>query len=116
MLGRDLSLFNDFRSYCSQRAGQDGHEPVRPYCSKRGKRVGWVMDESNIDDEREALSRRRQEITRQLQALPAQDDRLDDVTLEIRREPLLRQIREIEQRLTEIDLDERSLRHMEGGE
>jgi hypothetical protein len=74
------------------------------------------MDESNIDDEREALSRRRQEITRQLQALPAQDDRLDDVTLEMRRAPLVRQNREIEQRLSEIDLDERSLRHMEGGE
>jgi hypothetical protein len=74
------------------------------------------MDESNIDDEREALSRRRQEITRQLQALPAQDDRLDDVTLEMRRASLVRQNREIEQRLSEIDLDERSLRHMEGGE
>ncbi len=74
------------------------------------------MDESSIYDEREALSRRRQEITRQLQALPTQDDRLDDDTLEMRREPLLRQIHEIEQRLTEIDLDERSLRHMEGGE
>ena len=74
------------------------------------------MDESGIDDEREALSRRRQKITRQLQALPAQNDTLDDDTLEMRREPLLRQIREIEQRLTEIDLDERGLRRMEGGE
>ena len=74
------------------------------------------MDEAGIDDEREALSRRRQEITRQLQALPAQDDRLDDDTIEMRRERLLRQIHEIEQRLTEIDLDERNLRRMEGGE
>ena len=74
------------------------------------------MDESSIDDERDALSRRRQEITRQLQALTAQDDRPDDDTLELRREPLLRQIREIERRLTEIDLDEWSLRRMEGAE
>ena len=74
------------------------------------------MDESSIDDERDALSRRRQEITRQLQALTAQDGRLDDDNLQVRREPLLRQIREIERCLTEIDLDERCLRRMEGGE
>ncbi len=74
------------------------------------------MDESSIDDEREALSRRRQEITRQLHALTVQDGRLDDDNLQIRREPLLRQIREIERRLSEIDLDERCLRRMEGGE
>ena len=74
------------------------------------------MDESNMDDEREALSRRRQEITRQLQALTAQDGTLDAASLEMRREPLLSQIREIEQRLGEIDLDERCLRRMEGGE
>ncbi len=74
------------------------------------------MDESNIDDEREALNRRHREITRQLQALTAQDATLDSDTLEMRREPLLKQIGEIERRLTEIDLDERSLRRMEGGE
>lgn len=74
------------------------------------------MDESSTDDEREALSRRRQEISSQLQALIAQDGTLDDTTLEERRERLLTQISEIEQRLTEIDLDERSLRSMEGGE
>ena len=45
-----------------------------------------------------------------------QDGTLDAETLELRREPLLRQIREIEQRVTEIDLDERCLRRMEGGE
>ena len=73
------------------------------------------MDESSFD-ERAVLDRRRKEITRQLQAVTAQDDGLDDDALEMRREPLLRQIREIEQRLTEIDLDERSLRQMEGGE
>ena len=74
------------------------------------------MDESSIDDEREALSRRCQEITRQLQALTAQGGRLDDDALELRREAMHRQIREIEQRIAEIDLDERSLRCMEGGE
>ena len=74
------------------------------------------MDESSIDKEREALNRRRRQITRQLQALTAQDCTLDSDKLEIRREPLLEQIGEIERRLTEIDLDERSLRRMEGGE
>ena len=74
------------------------------------------MDESSIDDEREALARRRQEITRQLQSLSVQDGTLDADTLELRREPLLSQIREIEQRLSELDLDERCLRRMEGGE
>ena len=74
------------------------------------------MDESRTDDEREALSRRREEITGKLQALIAQDGTLDDATLQKRRERLLKQIGEIEQRLTEIDLDDRSLRCMEGGE
>ena len=74
------------------------------------------MDESSIDEEREALSQRRQEITRQLRALTAQNGTLDADTLEMCREPLRSQIREIEQRLAEIDLDERCLRRMEGGE
>ncbi len=74
------------------------------------------MDESSIDEEREALNRRRQEINSQLQSLAGQDGTLDDDTLELRREPLLSQIREIERRLAEIDLDERCLRRMEGGE
>ena len=74
------------------------------------------MDESSIDEEREALNRRRQEITSQLQSLAGQDGNVEDSTLEMRREPLLRQIGEIERRLTEIDLDEWSLRRMEGGE
>ena len=74
------------------------------------------MDESSIDDEREALNRRRQEITRQLQLLTAQDDTRDADTLEVRRASLLKQIYEIERRLAELDLDERSLRCMEGGE
>ncbi len=74
------------------------------------------MDESGIDEEREALNRRHRGITLQLQALTAQDATLDSETLEMRRGALLEQIGEIERRLTEIDLDERSLRRMEGGE
>ena len=74
------------------------------------------MDESSIDDEREVLSRRLEEITRQLQALTTQGGGLGDDTVEVRREPLLKQIYEIERRLTEMALDERSLRCMEGGE
>ncbi len=74
------------------------------------------MDDSSIDEAREALNRRRQEITSQLQSLAGQDGTLDAATIEMRREPLLSQIREIERRLAEIDLDERCLRRMEGGE
>ncbi len=74
------------------------------------------MDESSIDEEREALNLRRREISRQLQALPAQDGALDADTLEMRREPLLGQIREIERRLADIDLDACNLSRMEGGE
>ncbi len=69
-----------------------------------------------MDDEREALNRRRQEITRQLQELTAHDGTLDSATLEMRREPLLRELREIDHRLADIQLDEQSLRRMEGGE
>ena len=74
------------------------------------------MDESSIDHEREALNRRRQEITSQLQSLAGQAGNLDDDTFEMRREPLLGQIGEIERRLADLDLDERNLRCMEGGE
>ena len=74
------------------------------------------MDESSIDEERQALNRRRREITSQLRSLAGQDANLDDATLEMRREPLLKKIIEIERRLAEMDLDERSLRCMEGGE
>ena len=74
------------------------------------------MCESTMDEERKALRQRRQEIIRQLETLNAQDEILDANTLELRSEPLLCQIREIEQRIAEIDLDELCLRRMEGGE
>ena len=74
------------------------------------------MDESSIDEEREALNLRRREISRKLQALTAQNGTLDVDALEMRREPLLSQIREIERRLADIDLDACNLSRMEGGE
>lgn len=80
------------------------------------KRVGWVMNASSIDDEREALNRNRQEINRQLQALTAPEGTLDRASHEMRRNTLLSQILEIERRLADIDVDERSLQCMEGGE
>ncbi len=73
------------------------------------------MDESSIDHEREVLNRRRQEITRQLQALTARDRTVDRTTYDMRRNTLLSQIRAMERRLADIDLDERSLRRTEGG-
>ena len=74
------------------------------------------MDESGIDEEREALNRRREEITRCLQSLTGQDGNLDGGTAEMRRYYLLSEIREIDRRLAGIQLDEQSLRRMEGGE
>ena len=74
------------------------------------------MDESSIDEEREALNCRREQITRQLQSLTTQNSNLDRTANDIRRNSLLNQIREIERRLVDIDLDEQSLRRMEGGE
>jgi hypothetical protein len=74
------------------------------------------MDESSIDGEREALNRRREEVTRQLQSLTAQDGNLDGGTAEMRRDALLSEIREIDCRLADLQLDEESLRRMEGGE
>ncbi len=69
-----------------------------------------------MDEERAALNRRRREIDRQLEALTAQDGSLDRTTHDMRRNTLLSQIRAMERRLADIDLDERSLRRMEGGE
>jgi hypothetical protein len=74
------------------------------------------MNASSMDDEREALNRNRQEINRQLQALTAPDGTLDRAGHEMRRHTLLSQIREIERRLADLDVDERSLQCMEGGE
>ena len=72
------------------------------------------MNASSIDDEREALNRNRQEINRQLQALTAPDGTLDRAGHEMRCNTLLNQIREVERRLADIDVDERSLQCMEG--
>ena len=60
--------------------------------------------------------RHREEIIRQLEELTAPDGTLDRTTNRIRRETPLRQIREIERRLADIDLDEWSLRRTEGRE
>ncbi len=74
------------------------------------------MDESSMDDERAALNRRRQEINRELEGHAAQDRILDRATLDMRRDALLSELREIDHRLADIQLDEQSLRRMEGGE
>jgi len=74
------------------------------------------VDASSIDDEREALHRLRQEITLMLRSLAAQNSNLDRTSHDTRGRTLLGQLREVEQRLIEIDLDEGSLHRMEGGE
>ncbi len=74
------------------------------------------MDELSLDVEREALKRCRQEITLLLGSLTAQNSNLDQTSYDTRRSTLLGQIRELDRRIAEIDLDEGSLRRMEGGE
>ena len=74
------------------------------------------MNGSGIDDQREVLNHRRKKLDRQLQALTAQKDMLKHNTYGERRDALLSTIHEVERRLAEIGLDERSLRQMEGRE
>ena len=74
------------------------------------------MGESSIDDEREALNRRREEITLLLRSLPAQDGSVDQPSREARRIAQLNQIKELDRRLAEIALDEEGSSRMEGGE
>ena len=74
------------------------------------------MDESSIDEEHAALNHRRREINRELQSPVAQDRTLDQATFDMRRDALLRELRELDRRLAEIQLDEQGLRRMEGGE
>ncbi len=69
-----------------------------------------------MDDERAALSRRRREINRELQDPMAHDRTLDRATFDMRRDALLSELREIDHRIADIQLDEQSLRRMEGGE
>ena len=75
-----------------------------------------VMNHIGIDDEREALNRRSEELTRKLQALTAQKGMLEQNTYRERSDALLTDIRQVERRLAEIGLDEQSLRQMEGRE
>ncbi len=74
------------------------------------------MDESSIDEERAVLNRRRCEINRELQGPVAQDRTLDRAKFGVRRDALLSELREIDHRLADIQLDEQNLRRMEGGE
>ena len=75
-----------------------------------------VMNHVGIDDEREALNRRSEQLTRKLQALTAQKDILEQNTYRERSDALLTEIRKVERRLAEIGLDEQSLRQREGRE
>ena len=74
------------------------------------------MDESSIDEERAVLNRRRREINRELQGPMGQDRTLDRAALGLRRDALLSELREIDHRLADNQLDEQNLRRMEGGE
>jgi hypothetical protein len=74
------------------------------------------MTHSCIELEREALSCRRHEIVSKLEELTVPGERSDPVSDDVERGVLLCRIREIDRRLTDISLDERSLCQMEGRE
>ena len=74
------------------------------------------MTSLDVDDELEALNRYKRELQRRLAALLAQNDTLTPTNFDQRQESLQRQIHEIEHRLADLNLDEQSLRRMEGGE
>ena len=74
------------------------------------------MNPINFEDESEALEGRREEMHRQLCILIAEKETLEPATFSQRHDALLSEIHNIEQRLADVHLDQRSLQHMEGGE
>ncbi len=74
------------------------------------------MNPINFEDEREALELRSRQIHRQLHALQTQKGTLEQAIFAQRHNALLSEIHEIEHRLADVNLDEQSLQHMEGGE
>ena len=74
------------------------------------------MNAFNFEDESEALEGRRKEMHRQLCILIAEKETHEQATISQRHDALLSEIHKIEQRLTDVHLDQKSLQHMEGGE
>ena len=74
------------------------------------------MRSFNFDNERKILILRRQKIERHLQTLSAQKNALGQTAYNHRRNVLFSGIHDLEHRLAESYLDERSLQHMEGRE
>ncbi len=74
------------------------------------------MKPFNFEDESEALQGRKEEMHRQLCALLAEKETLEQATFSQRHDALLSEIHKIDQRLVDVHLDLQSLQHMEGGE
>ncbi len=74
------------------------------------------MKPFNFEDESEALEGRREEMHRQLCALLAEKETLEQATFSQRHDALLNEIHKIEQRLADVHLDQQSWQQMEGGE
>ena len=74
------------------------------------------MNPFNFDDESVALEGLREEMHRQLCALLAEKETLEQATFSQRHDALLSEIHKIEHRLADVHLDQQSLQHMEGGE
>ena len=74
------------------------------------------MNPINFEDESEALEGRKEEMLRQLCALLAEKQTLEQATFSQRHDALLSEIHKIEQRIADGHPDQQSLQHMEGGE
>lgn len=74
------------------------------------------MDERGLDQQREALIRRRQKLYRDLEELASSNAPLKVSGLQARRERIADEVHEIETLLADINVDERSITSMEGRE
>jgi hypothetical protein len=69
-----------------------------------------------LDQEREALIRRRQELSRDLEELGSPNVPLRVSELQTRRERIADEVHEIQTHLAELNVDERNIASMEGRE
>jgi hypothetical protein len=74
------------------------------------------MAEHGLDQQREALLHRRQELSRDLEELASCNASLKVSELQARRERIAHEVHEIETLLADINVDERSITSMEGRE
>ena len=75
-----------------------------------------MMDERGLDQQREALIHRQQELSRDLEELASSNVPVTLSVLQARRERIADELHEIETHLADLNVDERSVASMEGRE